>query len=144
MITDITNGVTSDITIGFIGWKDAVRKTDSVGVLLESIRAVVQAYTDGKVSAEEMPVGTKTNKQDIRLAPSYQRRTKSDESWPDDGQHPYTALSLGVFLVLTRKGGDAFPRPAQRLLTALNALELIEQGLQGVGGRDAGGPQYTR
>jgi len=95
-------------------------KTNSL-VLLESVRATVQAYADGRISVEEMPVGTKTRIEYLRNAPSFIAGQPS-EGGPHS--HPYTIDSIAAFLGMQQKSGQA----SKRIQAAVSALELIEQG----------------
>jgi hypothetical protein len=93
--------------------------------LIESVRATVQAYAKGLITPAEMPAPEgKINDSLLRHAPSFVAGT----CLPDAGKHPYTAITLGRFLGLTKKGGGG-EQAATRLLTVLNALELNELGL---------------
>lgn len=71
-----------------------------------------------------MPVDPNTPDNRIRYAPSFQRYKKGEERSFAPNERPYTAISLGKFLGLLNKRKDGL-QPATRLLTALNALELI-------------------
>jgi len=93
-------------------------------VLLESIRATVQALADGKIKIGkesgqmEAPNGN-TSKGQLRYAPSFTQGNVPSGSLPE---RQYSAETLGKFLGISAEGGS------NRLRTALNALELIEVG----------------
>jgi hypothetical protein len=92
--------------------------------LIESVRATVSAYAKGLITEKEMPAPEgKINDTLLRHAPSF----VAGACLPDAGKHPYTAITLGRFLGLTKKGGGG-EQAATRLLTVLNALELNELG----------------
>ena len=98
----------------------------NAAVLIESVRAAVQAYSRGLVTEKEMPApDSKTNESQLRYAPNFTMGACS----PSAGEHPYTAVTLGRFLGLTKKGGASGEQAATRLLTVLNALEMIELGV---------------
>ena len=93
--------------------------------LIESVRATVSAYAKGLITPDEMPApDEKTNVSQLRNAPSFQ----AGVSVPAPGTHAYTAVTLGRFLGLIKKGGGGGEQAATRLLTVLNALELNELG----------------
>jgi hypothetical protein len=100
----------------------------SISVLLESIRATVQAYAEGKVSSEEMPVGDRSRIGELRYAPSFQRHENSVGCSDTVSLHPYTVLSIGLFIGMTDDHTEGGKRPKQSLRRAMNALELMEQG----------------
>ena len=85
----------------------------------ETIKAVVQAYADGKI---ELPaVEPKARDNQIRYAPSFKMGCA-----PDAGVHrKYTAESVGKYLGWMRKDS----RPTDKVVHAIWALELIEQRL---------------
>jgi DNA repair exonuclease SbcCD ATPase subunit len=93
-------------------------------VLLESIRATVQALADGKIKIGnesgqmEAPNGS-TSKNQLRHAPSFVQGNAPDAA-PAAGL--YSAATLGKFLGISATSGGG------RLVIALNALELIEVG----------------
>lgn len=85
----------------------------SVIVEHETIRAVVEAYAEGRIElAQPGPMA-----RDIRYAPSFVPD-------PDRGQHPYTAQSVAEFLGWVEPSG----RPQQKVSDALAALAFIEEG----------------
>lgn len=97
----------------------------NAAVLLESVRATVAAYAKGQITINEMPPPeAKVRDTNTRYAPSF----VMGGCVPVSGTHPYTAITLGRFLGLTKKGGQG-EQAAARLLTALNALEMIEMGI---------------
>jgi hypothetical protein len=90
-------------------------------VLIESIRATVDAYAEGKISLGEMPIPSKTNDEFIRNAPSFLL------SGTPGVPHPYTAQSLALFLGMVKPGEQ--DKPNERFTGAIWALELIDQGI---------------
>jgi DNA repair exonuclease SbcCD ATPase subunit len=92
-------------------------------VLLESIRATVQALAEGKIEigkeSGQMEAPDKNNEKSFRYAPSFVIGNGAAGSPPAAA---YTAVTLGKFLGVSAEGGSS------RLKTALNALELIEVG----------------
>lgn len=89
----------------------------SAYVDLESVRAVVQAFGNGVIVLEVPSRDTPRNH--IRHAPSFRRDVSQDS-----GQRPYTGATVGRFLGWERADGKA----STKVLTLLNALELIELG----------------
>jgi len=93
-------------------------------VLLESIRATIQALADGKIeigneSGQMEAVNGNTPKNQIRYAPSF---VCGDTPAAAAAARAYSAATLGKFLGINALGGSS------RLSIALNALELIEVG----------------
>jgi hypothetical protein len=97
-------------------------KTNAL-VIMESVRATVQALADGRISSDEMPVLEDTRKSILRESPYF---SISCEPNPRQGGRYYTAQSLAKFLGMSKKKET---EPQKKLLAALGALELIEQGL---------------
>jgi len=93
-------------------------------VLLESIRATVQALADGKIEigkeSGQMEAPDRNNGGNLRCAPSFIIGKKSSDA--ATAAREYSALTLGKFLGINALGGSS------RLSIALNALELIEVG----------------
>ena len=95
----------------------------NVAVLIESIRAAVQAYGDGLITEKEWPAPSEdTNKNVLRYAPSFIAGARGAGPAPPS----YTALTLGDFIGQVKKKGDRF-EATKRVQIALDALELIEQ-----------------
>ena len=94
----------------------------SVVVEHETIRAVVQAYAEGKIVLN-LP-GEKTARHLLRYAPSFVRAS-SDGRTKDTEQFPYTAQTVAAFIGWTTKSGDA----QRKVYDAIAALELIEEGI---------------
>lgn len=89
--------------------------------LLEIIEATVKALGEGKL--KDFPkVGAKTRHELIRIAPSYTPGVSSAEFADDKA---YTAQSLAIFLGFVKPNGQ----PQEKVLDAVNSLELIERGL---------------
>ena len=86
-------------------------------VLLETVRAVVEAYGAGKV---ELPAVERNDQRYTRCAPSF-----IPGKGPPGGPYLYTAATIGNYLGWTKKGDD---KPQRKLLLALDALALIEEG----------------
>jgi len=92
--------------------------------LIESVRATIQAYSQGKITEKEMPAPVAdTPKTILRNAPSF----IAGEPAPGTGARLYTPATLARFLGLTIKRSGS-EQAATRLLTVLNALELNELG----------------
>ena len=69
---------------------------------MANYRAAVIAYGEGKITEKEWPRASVYRNIKIRAAPKF--------SIPLAGiliDHPYTATTLGVFLGMTKKGGNA-------------------------------------
>ena len=86
----------------------------SLPVVLDTIKVTVKAFADGKVELKPVPDKTRTGY--IRQAPEF--ATGCGEHL----LHIYTAITLGEFLGWLDVNGKA----SKRLLSGLNALELIE------------------
>jgi chemotaxis protein histidine kinase CheA len=91
-------------------------------VLLESIRAAVQALakgqiTIGKESGQIEATNGNTSKNQLRYAPSF---IQGNVPAAATAAHTYSAETLGKFLGIPTLGGSS------RCMIALNALELIE------------------
>ena len=85
---------------------DAARQfrsyTTDANVLLESVRAAVIAYGEGKITEKEWPRASVYRNIKIRAAPKFS--VSLTDTLID---YPYTATTLGVFLGMTKKGGTA-------------------------------------
>jgi chemotaxis protein histidine kinase CheA len=94
-------------------------------VLLESIRATVQALADGKIEigneSGQMEAPSQSNSRYFRFAPSFVSGKGAAGGVPAVA---YSAETLGKFLGLPGGNGGG----GGRLCVALNALELIEVG----------------
>jgi len=92
-------------------------------VLLESIRATIQALAEGKIEigkeSGQMEAPDKNNVTHFRYAPNF---TVGKGAGAAAARASYTAETLGKFLGIPTLGGSS------RLKIALNALELIEVG----------------
>jgi len=94
----------------------------SAAVEQETVRAVVEAYAEGKIELPQAGVGT--NPEYIRYAPSF----VTGESQPpgaDGPVHPYTAQAIAEFLGWVGRSG----RPSEKVSNALAALQFIEEGI---------------
>jgi chemotaxis protein histidine kinase CheA len=91
-------------------------------VLLESIRATIQALAEGKIEIgkESGQMEAADIKNGTRYAPSFVIGEKGDRAAAAGSA--YSAATLGKFLGINALGGSS------RLSIALNALELIEVG----------------
>lgn len=103
----------------------------SAEVEQETIRAVVQAYAEGKIELEKP--GRIDNA--TRYAPSF-KKTNRGASCPPKGKlytnnnKPYTALTVAIFLGWTEsKGKGQGLKANQHVTNPLMALEVIEEGL---------------
>jgi len=92
-------------------------------VLLESIRATVQALAEGKIEfgneSGQIEAPAKNNTQAFRYAPNF---TVGNRAAAREAAVAYCAETLGKFLGIPITGGNS------RIKIALNALELIEGG----------------
>ena len=91
----------------------------SASVEHETIRAVVEAYAEGRIELE--PPSPDTNARSIRYAPSF---TLGDDVGAPR-HRPYTAERLASFLGWMQRNG----RPQDKVHNALAALEFIEDGI---------------
>ena len=90
----------------------------------ETVKAVVEAYADGRIKLTKPPKRTKA--QVIRYAPS----CIAGASSPPDGDHPaYTAETISRFLGWRKKHPRTGFRASERITRSLDALELIERGV---------------
>ena len=88
------------------------------GVVVETVRAVVRAYAEGKIDLD--PPSEKAKK-GLRFAPHYKKSSVPDAH----PEHPYNAFTVAKFIDwLENKKTE----PKRKVLTALDALELIEVG----------------
>ena len=88
----------------------------------ETVKAVIQAYADGKIELPAM--GAKVSRSNVSNAPS----VLTADAGRGDAQHPYTRLCVATFLGWTRKSGDNL-KPNYACREAFAALELIERKL---------------
>lgn len=94
----------------------------SVAVEHETIRAVVQAYAEGKIVLSQPD--EKMSRSLLRYAPSFVRG--SSTATVDHTEHyPYTAQTVAAFIGWTKPRGEA----QSKVHDALAALELIEEGI---------------
>ena len=91
----------------------------STQVILETVRAVVEAYGEGKIALGEVP---ETGRPWYRYAPSFllEKGLKLQNNLS-----PYTNETLARFLGWVEPKG----RPQQKLDNAVSALALIEEGV---------------
>lgn len=89
-----------------------------VAAELETVRAVVNAYADGKIRLQEP--GPKVPKGQIRYAPAFGHVVPPGDEIPPR----YSAHSIAAFLGWTKKGGT----PQRRVYRAMEALGRIEDG----------------
>lgn len=94
--------------------------TTDAAILLETVRAIVCAYAEGKAALPEPNVKSKLSK--LRYAPEF-----TPGLVPREGKdrYPYTATAVGYFLGWLKPDG----KPQNRLYTVFEALELIEAGV---------------
>ena len=101
----------------------------------ETVRAIVEAYAEGKITLPEVPKKTKTSQ--IRHAPSY----KMGEDDPRArGNHPYTAQTLADFIGWVKPDGAAQDK-AHDTLAALQFIEdkvLVKSNFDGLTTKQAG------
>ena len=92
----------------------------SAEVEQETIRAVVQAYADGKITGERgmKKPPAKVQKSNLRCAPGFRRGCCAD-----DAQHKYTEQTIADFLGWKKPNGQA----SARVRNALQALEAVER-----------------
>jgi nitrogen regulatory protein PII len=91
----------------------------SAAVEQETVRAVVEAYAEGKIFLPTPAESASANQ--IRYAPSF---IMGDPSRPA-GSHPYTAREVAEFLGWLKPSG----RPSDKVAYALSALQFIEEGI---------------
>ncbi len=91
----------------------------SAAIEHETVRAVVEAYADGKIELPQ-PEPT-TPRRQLRYAPSF---TVGDVL-PARGEHPYTAEGIAKFIGWMKPSGE----PQAKVHNALAALQLVEQGV---------------
>lgn len=89
----------------------------SVSVEHETIRAVVEAYAQGQINLTKP--SSKSNSSHLRNAPSFIPCS------PSEGEHAYSAQTVAEFLGWLEPSGDV----QNRVRDAINALELIEEGI---------------
>ena len=91
----------------------------SASVEHETIRAVVEAYAEGRIALE--PPDYKTPTRSIRDAPSF----AAGDVPLARAEHPYTAERIASFLGWVQPSGE----PQRKVQNALAALEFIEEGV---------------
>ena len=97
----------------------------TVLALLESVRAVVYALAEGRIS--KFKIDPSTPKDSIRFAPSFLFNSGPSEESSEG--FPYTASSIAGFLKKNVSGGSGKHNKAGDSVTAaINALYLIELG----------------
>lgn len=84
----------------------------------ETVRAVVEAYAEGRIELSRP--GPKTGEQHIRYAPAFEPGAGLAR-----GDYPYTAQTLADFLGWVKPSGD----PQQKVYNALAALQFIDDGV---------------
>ena len=75
----------------------------------ETIRAVVQAYADGRIELERPKAMGKGGFKNIRMAPNF-REIKFSGTKFNNGDHPYNAESVARFLGWTTPKGQVLER----------------------------------
>ena len=91
---------------------------------LAMVRAVIDAYADGRIKLPKPPKRTKS--QVIRYAPS----CIAGASSPPAGDHPaYTSETVAKFLGWRKKHPRTGFRASERITRSLDALELIDRGI---------------
>jgi hypothetical protein len=86
----------------------------------ETIRAVVEAYAEGKVELEAP--ATKARESEVRHAPSF---VPGGDVLPPGGAHIYTATTIARFIGWVKPSGEA----QAKVHDALAALQFIEEGI---------------
>lgn len=92
---------------------------------IESVRAVVTAYSEGSLSSKELVVPKDTPESSKRFAPSYIQGKQAPPT--SEVERPYTVASVAEFLGLTKARGDA----SNKVTAAFGVLELSERGILG-------------
>jgi flagellar biosynthesis GTPase FlhF len=90
----------------------------SVAIEHETVRAVVEAYANGQITLGS--IGRRTPHGQVRYAPSFVTGCGEEHA-----SHPYTVQSVADFLRWLSPNGQ----PQRKVFNALNALELIEEGI---------------
>lgn len=97
-----------------------------MATVISDVRATVEALAKGLIPESKMPApSAKARKDSLRYAPSFVSGVPS-ASLKD--AHPYSALSIAKFLGMYKADGRGGMRADRDIETALDALELIEQG----------------
>jgi len=91
----------------------------SASVEQETIRAVVEAYAEGKIELSRPH--PKTGHSGIRYAPSF----KKGSSGEDQDHLPYTAMTLAKFIGWVEPSGQ----PSEKVRDGLTALQFIEENI---------------
>lgn len=102
--------------------EDKARKTFDAPTMIESVRAVVSALASGAIPPFKL--ASDTPKRHIRYAPSF---VSSIEVGPTPANVAYTALHIAEFLGETKDRPEGGKKANDSIVTALNALALIEQ-----------------
>src|SRR5215831_3215299 len=82
----------------------------------ETVRAVVEAYAEGRIELERLRVSD-----DTRFAPSFVPGVRDEHR----DERPYSVISVARFLGWMKPGGGAQEKVGQ----ALAALQLVEEGI---------------
>jgi hypothetical protein len=88
---------------------------------IEIVAAVVKGYAEGTLTGLQ-PAEDNDRADSFRSAPFFARGRFTSEN---KSEHIYNTLSLAIYLGFTSKQKDKV-RPANKVVAALNALELIE------------------
>jgi len=90
--------------------------------VMNAVEALVKAYAAGQVELEVTTRSGSAGPADsvLRYAPSFVMGNRVSES-------PYSPLSVARFLGWTKEHANKGPQAADRVITALQALELIER-----------------
>jgi len=89
-------------------------------IALETVRSTVEAYADGRIELKD-PRGPGVNLNQLRWSPSFLK----GEPPVGTQEAPYSVKTIAEFLGWTTKTGN----PKDKTRYALQALELIEQGV---------------
>lgn len=110
--------ISDDLMMKIMARENAAEWATSAQAEHETIRAVVLAYGEGRITLPT--IGAKANKSVIRYAPSF----VPDALGPDRA-HPYTVETVAAYIGWRGPAG----KPQDKVYSALSALQYIEEGL---------------
>lgn len=115
----IIRDLSDDLMLQIMARENMEEWGTSAWVEQETVRAVVEAYAEGKI-ALPLP-DPKTDKRWLRYAPSFLLGDAPDAR----REHPYTVESIAAFLGWLEPNG----RPQQKVQDALAALHFVQEGI---------------
>jgi ParB/Sulfiredoxin domain len=116
----IIRPLSDDIMIQMMARENMEEWGTSASVEHETVRAVVEAYADGRVHLPAVP--DKTPQSQIRYAPSF---IPGIDVLRARVEHPYTVQTLAEFIGWLKPSGD----PQEKVYSALTGLQFIEERL---------------